>query len=803
MRGNLRMSLRALRRHPLWTICSVLCVAVGVASTTLLAAIWYATAWRPVPITEPRGLARLSVRDGCMTCEDMIDPSVARDLQAAWPSNEASPAMYREEKAVVAANGVAVQVSAVRADPGFFHRMQVIGLRGRLPFGVDDARDHAAVLSYALWRQLGAPQPLGRVSLHVNDVPTPVVGVFPPGASLPAATAIWIASDPTRDDTGARSNVFLLIRGPRPWDLLDLQIRLNALTATIRAQRPGLSAEWAVMSTPIWKELRSDASGEGIVLCIALLLSGVACLNLGILRSANLLRRQPEFATQLALGASANQVTWPVLLEAVPIALMSLPLAAGLLLVSYRAAEACAAAGMVALPELAIAPWWFECAAALVMAAASFIALCSVQGTRHIDAASVLREAAGRSSSSRAAVAWRGRLITIEVAATTLCAVVAVLCAVGYRQITADPGDFSLGDVTVAPLFAARDTRARHELDPAGLIRAQHLVGAGAIAAWTDPTGRLAQSATGDARDIDIQSVVGDFFGVLGASLVDGAVPSSARQSTGADVVVNRVLADLFWPGQSAIGQVLTIHTLKPPQGPGGPDSIFVVVGVVDLSGVVAESRLENRLEPGQRAKNPTAFRFMTGTLRRALTLGLRGPAVTRKAEQVFDREARTAVPDYTIFPMSSLRARWARTFAPLRTRVFAASAAAAAVLLMALLGITSIVLEAAAARRKEWGIRLALGGSVRHVVWQAAVPVLWHVGIGLALGVGATIWATQSLTGMLFGGRNGLRMLAGTSLTSPLVLGGVVLGLAVISAASAALPALKAARTNPVEFLR
>jgi predicted permease len=256
---------------------------------------------------------------------------------------------------------------------------------------------------------------------------------------------------------------------------------------------------------------------------------------------------------------------------------------------------------------------------------------------------------------------------------------------------------------------------------------------------WGGPY--LAQRGADEATApmADYRAVTPDFFAAAGARLVAGRGFTEADDSTGAPVVmVDERLARLTWPGQSAVGKRLGLD----PQSEGHPASWATVVGVVRHlrhSSLMEEVREQVYFPQRQINRNPEAY----------LIRASGDPAILAAPVRRILTRLDPTLPISEVRPLDGYvtAARGAQRF----TMILAAAFAAVA-LLLACIGLYGVVAYAVTQRRREFGVRLALGAlpaPVRSLVLRDGMRVAL---VGLALGVPAALATSRLLRSQLFG---------------------------------------------------
>jgi predicted permease len=268
-----------------------------------------------------------------------------------------------------------------------------------------------------------------------------------------------------------------------------------------------------------------------------------------------------------------------------------------------------------------------------------------------------------------------------------------------------------------------------------------------------------------------------DYLKTLGVRLLEGRLLDARdRQASAHAVVINRTFANLYWPGQSALGS--RIH-LDDPQSPA-----FTIVGVIED---VRERGYQVDLLPGVYLVHPNSAWAQPDRL----VVRVQGDpsslagAVRRVIAQVD--------PDEPVSALRTMEDLIAVEVTDRKQQMTLLGAFAGLALVLAAIGLYSVLSHAVAQRYREIGVRIALGATASSVVRMMVSRGMALTGIGLALGLGAAWAATQAMKKMLFG----------VSASDPATYAIVVALLGLVALAASWIPAARAARIDPIVVLR
>jgi putative ABC transport system permease protein len=796
---DLRLAARALRRSPAYTLVALLTLALGIGATTAVFTVVDGVLLRPLPYVEPDRLVRLFERTDGGDHTDFAGANF-HDLQRESRTLQ-RVAFFGSGDATVLGAAQPLRVQAASVSAHFFDVLGVRPLMGRT-FLPDEPISLAAlptVVSYRFWQSvLGGDPAFARRTLRAEGATLRIVGVMPPEFDYPAGVDLWGL---TEDDNPYRT--------AHNWSVFG---RL-APDATIEQARAELDAQFGRLKAELGKEI--DAEGvtvEPLHAYLAraarttlLVLMGavgfvllIACVNLA---SANLARgevRQRELALRTAIGADRGRLVRQLLTENLLLAAIGGALGVAVAWALVRAVVALApdALPTFAHPRLDLRVMAFALFATLLTALLIGIAP-ALQSTRD------LRGAIGQGASG--AVGPRRRRTRNLLIATEVAFALALLAGAGLlvrslRTLLAqDPGFRSAGVLTVDLTLPAES----YDGDPATIggdtlkiagfydrtlaaLRAIPGV-AGASVVNQVPlggggmgSGFMLDGGTEIAGAADYVVIDTAYFHTLGIPLLRGrALDASDRAGTPHVVVINRAMAEKYWPGASPLG-----HRLRLPGMDAHRDEWLTVVGVVEN---VRHRGLDEPAEPAMflaYAQRPERLLYGTLVVKVAGSATAVAPAI-REALRATDADVPATLGTLAALVDASVASR---RFAAVVLTSFAALA-----LFLAAIGIYGVLAFAVAQRQREIGVRMALGArhaTVRGMVLREAMGA---VGIGLAVGLMAAVALTRVLRSLLFGVRE----------TDPLTFATVAALLALVALLAAWIPARRATRVDPMIAIR
>ena len=803
MLGDLKSAVRGLVQARGLTAAAVATLALGVGATTLVWGIVDGLVLRPLPFGErtPRLVTLHSTHPTQQ--QDWDDSGVSyadlRDLREGARTLAAAEGVLGRNLSL-ATDGASERVLGASVTPGLFALLGVEPALGR-GFRADEAaepgHEGAAMLSHALWtRSFGAdPGILGR-PVMLNGRAVPVVGVMPEGFRFPEAHDVWLPyAAPAAASRAGRSlfAVGLLREGET---LAAAREELGARAERLATAHPATNRGWGVHVMPLHDFYVGDHARRTLttMLGAVLLVLLVACANVSGLLLARGIGRLPELTVRAALGAARWRLVRLLLAESLLLAAIG----AGLGALGARAALRALVAANPDPP-----PYWVQ----LVVdaRALAFVAGVTALATVVCGLAPALRLSrvdlrSGLGSARTVAGADSRRLQSALVVGQVAAGLAQLLLATQLtrsapRMVAADAGFdrapllslrlYLAGDAYDEPLARARALqRVAERLG--GLPGAQVAAATGAIPGDDGGDGiRVVAdrggAAPGEELGVQMVPVAGDLWSTLGLQLSAGRdFTAGEAMDPGGDVaLVNARLAADLWPAGTAIGSRLGIVD-------GEATRWLRVVGIAPE--VLYEEAGESSPQSERTVYLPAA---VAGWRTMALLVRTSGDPEALAAE--VGRTLRAVDPALAPYDVATMERRqevshWAESFLG---RLFGGFALAG--LLLSCIGSYGLTAYAAERRRRELGLRLAVGATAadlqRLLLGRGARLAVR----GVLLGLPPAVAVAKSFEGMLYGVSP---WEPGVWLTLPPLIVGVVL-------VACWLPARRASRAEPATVLR
>jgi putative ABC transport system permease protein len=804
-----RRTLRLQRRSIGATALIVTTLALALGANTAVLSVADALLLRAVPFADPERLVAVNSSFPTMKLGGM-NLSGPEALEFAQLTRAfASTGPYTFTGLVVQGGGEAELASGVQISKGAVEAFGVRPVSGR-PFADADylpGGPSVALLGHGLWKRAfgGDPAIVGRV-VQLGGVSREVIGVMPDGLSiLNRPVDVWLPLQIDAGSAGSRSDhrfnvVARLAPGRSFKDAVDDVTRAMSIWREETGEMHTPHREIHPLSLERFTSATTGLNREPIgalVGAVAFVLL-IACANISNLLLARAEHRRGEVAIQLALGASRRRLLGESILEGLVLASAG---GIGGLLISQLIVDLLRASW----PAIANATLTLDYRILLTTAAVTTVAGVVI-GTIPILRLDAARASDALKSGSRGAGGTAGRLrlqkalIASQIALAVLLAGGAGLMVRSLVALTAIDIGFDAGNVTrlliSLPAGSYPDDPQVWSFYDRVLERVRAIPGVSHAAAMSGlPPLRRANNTSFmldgvemmDHRSIHqvefVQHVTPEYLPALRIRLREGRNVSDTDTDRAPTVaLVNETLAKQFWPNESAIG-----HRLKPA---GNIGTWFTVVGVV------ADVR-QNGLQSAPASEMYVPYRqarlLMNGFMPRTMNLVVRSTAESAAVVNGVRTAVTEVDPSAAISGIASMQTIVDRTIAQPRLLAWMFSALATLALVVAGVGVYAVTSYVVGTRTAEFGVRIALGATPRDVMGLVVASGAWTIAAGLIVGSLAALGSARLLANLLF---------SVTPLDPPSLAAGAI-AMAGASIAATILPAVRAARVDPVTALR
>lgn len=804
LRQDLIYSFRTLRRSPIYAGVVVITLGVGIALNTSVFGLMNPFLFRPLPYEGAEELVHLGGVDPVQGWDGGRFSSLQlEDLRARSRAFE-DLAGYYYGTGNLSGDQAAEQVVTTWVTGNLFPLLGVQAARGRVLSPEDDllGGPEVVLLSHGLWvRRYGGDPGIVDQTVRLSGVPHTVVGVLPQDFNFPFnAVDLWL---PMRTDITqeSRADMGTLVIGRlgEGWTEATAREEISGVQMELASAYPDSDGRYRGISiTPmrealnfIWDMLQRAFLIMLVGMAFVLV---IACVNVASLTLARLGTRTREVSLRQALGAGRRRIVRQFLMEAGVLAVLGGALGLSLTHLGMGLLGGLIPPDIYRVGEVSVDGRVLAFSALVTLSTPLFFALVPAWATARRDLSAGLKEGSSGGGVGRKAIRGRKALVIAEVALGVILVAGTGLMMRSLANALATDVGFPAENLLTAqvslPASAGEDSEsvdARFQTLIEGLKGIPGVSAVGSVSnlplnhevfslRYTTPEGLAVPLE--DRPSAHSSRAGPGYFEAMGIPLVAGRTFRSDEDESGVpSVIVSRNLVERLWPGESGLGRTLVY-------GRGDDPVSAVVLGVT-------ENIYYDGLTEGP---TPHIFRPLTGTgSRRRFLVMAAGPGTspnsliepTRRALFELDPDVPAGLrPMMDILREST--GLWA--ISSLFLGIFGVVALA-----LAALGIYGVVAFSVAQRRREMGLRLALGadrgGILRGVVGEG----LRLTSVGLLLGGAGAVGSGMLLSSLLLG-------VGPLDLLTLSVVIGVFLLVAVISAI---IPARRAAAVEPAEALR
>ncbi|MBZ5557807.1 MAG: ABC transporter permease [Acidobacteriia bacterium] len=812
---DVRFAARLLAKDRRFTLAAVVALALGIAANNTVFTFINAALIRDLPFHKPNQLMSIGSLDargrarGVSSLDFQDWRRGARAFQGIAAHAGSAMNLSDEGRAPDRFRGVYISANG-------FDLLRATPILGR-SFVADDERPGApavVILSSSVWKsRYGGDPSLIRRTVRVNDMPSIVIGVMPPGFSFPGTAEVWQPLTLLAGVTTARRDARTLSAFGRLREAVTVQqarADLGAIAEAIAREYPEtnrgvtpsvapLLEAYRRLTTPI---LMTLMGAVGFVLLIA-------CANVANLLLARAAHRSREIAIRASLGATRWRIVRQLLIESLLLAMLAGAIGLMLSVYGVRYFGVAFDAMEQGAPDRAATPYWinlgmngtvFAFVAALCLGSSILFGLAPALHISRTDVNDVLK-ASGRSAAGNLrARRWTGALMVAELALSVVLLAEAGLFVRSFltlytTNLVIDASHLSTARLAL-PLQKYRTPEARkaffERLD-------ERLATNPALTAVTVASDIPFASLGGSLRQVTIDGrpgtpgesqpdvsyvyVGGRYFDTLGLRLLQGRALVNTDGLAGQEgAVVNQRFAAMFFPHEDALGRRIRIAS---PGGAAPSPTPLTIVGIAPTL---------PQFGPRELAAVPAVYVPVGAEPApgRFVSIVVRGPGLAA-ATALLREDVGALDPDLPLYSIQTTDDIVAAMRFPNRLMGSLLGLLALIALVLASVGLFALTAHSVTQRTQEIGVRMALGAQTSQVVWLLMWRTIVQLAVGLAIG----------LTGALAVGQLLQTFLVGTGARDPLTLTAVAALLIVVSLAASFFPARRAARVDPVVALR
>lgn len=803
--ADLRFGFRTLRKSSGFTVVSVLTLALGIGANTAIFSMVNALLLHPYNFRNLDSLVRVWEDRGIDEGYDAryVAPADADDLRA---NNQVFEKLtiYGWQSFNMGAGSDLQPVLGCKVATNFFDVLGVVPASGRL-FTASEGQqglDQVTIVSHGLWQRRfgGDPQLLGK-TVVLNGRTHTIVGIMSKDFDYPVPVELWVplALTPAEKNDRAQLSLSALARLKPGVSVAQARASLASFSHRLEQDFPKTNSGRILAALPLRKELYMFTLPLFLLLQIAagfvLLL---ACANLANLVFARMIGRQREIALRAVLGAGRGRLGQLFICETL---LFSLVAAVAAIAVSFASARALRTS--IPVDWTKWVPGWDGIqvdgnvlAFTLLLAAGVgiFLGLATMLHTSRVEPNKTLKET-GPGTVTPVKQRIRSGLVVAQVMFALILLVCAGLTIQGFVRLANvyqgfEPGsvlrtEISLPEKTYSDNVKVRNfyqqllrgTASLSGVEHASLVTNPPASNVDNETAFFTIEGRPALK-TSEMPSADLQVASPELFDTLRIPSISGRSISETDNADAPRVtVISRGMASRFWPKGDALG-----HRIKL----GAADSMEPWLTVV---GVVGDVR-QNWWNPLTR---PVIYKPFLQSPQRSMTLLLRTSSNPTSYASAFQGIVRQIDPGIALEGIRTLEEEVADSIAIVRIMGILMGVFGLVALALSSIGVYGVLSESVAQRRREIGIRLALGALPRDLMKLILGQAIKLTGIGLAIALPISFAISRAMVSLVFGV---------VSMDFTIMVGFTVL-LFLVALCAGYLPARRAIRVDPMTSLR
>ena len=693
------------------------------------------------------------------------------------------------------------RVATLFSSADLFKVLATTPAMGRAFTAEEDApgRDGVVVISHGLWTRLFASDRnvLGR-TVRLNGRERTIIGVLPPSFAFPNRdVAVWVPMALDADERQRRSSFgFYAVARLKPGIQFDRAVTdLGAIARRLEQQYPA-NADLGVHLVPLPEQVvgRTLRTSLWVMMAAVGAVLLIACANVANLMLSRAAVREREISVRVALGAARTRLVRQLLTEAVLLSTLGAALGVGLAWGGLRVLTRIAPNDIPRLDQVRIDPLALAVTLGLAIVTGLAFGLAPALQSSRAAVGSALRESIRGGTAGRRAQRVRRTLVALQIALVVMLLTGAGLLIRSFMHLQRVDLGFRPDDLLTMrfsmPRAKYQTPQAIAAFQTALLERTRQVPGVQGAALVSDiflSATPNSTSITLDGREmtpeeqnmeIPLDAVSPDYFKVMGIPLRSGRAFTAADNLDAPQVVIiNETMARRYWPNEDAVGKRFRYG------GARSTAPLMTIVGVVaDMrrTGFDAPVRYETFLPSTQRV-----VPFLT------LVVRTTGDPLAMVAP--VRAQFRSLDPEQPVFEVASMDQLLSAMIAQRRFSMALLGMFAALALVLGVVGVYGVTAYLVTQRTREVGVRLALGAQPSQVVGLVVRQGMVLAAVGLGGGLAGALVAGRLMRGLLYG----------VSPYDAATLAGVTTVIALATLAANWVPALRAARVDPLAALR
>jgi putative ABC transport system permease protein len=814
---DVRYATRVLRKSPGFSAVAILTLALGIGANTAIFSVVNATLLKPLPFRDPGKIVALWETENAPGSFPLNGTDYL-DWKTQSRTFEDMALFSWQSSASVTAGSMPEGATVVQTEANFFSLLGVNPQLGRNFAAGEDQRGGAkvAILSHAFWRTrfAGATDALGK-TISLNGEPYTLIGVMPAWYRAPGEAEVWIPLDMSKENLGERGNHQWRAIGRIKQGIALEQARfdLKTIAAAAEKQYPDSNRGVSAIVTPMREDLIGDFSSQILILFGAVgLVLLIACANVANLLLARSTARMREIGVRSALGAGRSRLVRQLLTESVLLSLIGGILA---IFIAFAGVAALRAQLSETIPEptpiaVDFTPLLFTFLICVVVGV--LFGLAPAMQSSSVDCGEALKSKSIVGASTRRGHWVRDFLVAGEIALSLALLAGAGLLLRTFSHLRSTDigihGENILTAVIRLPLkqYTNLDQGAQfydrllEKLQAAPGVRAAAITTKlplqGGTNGYIQVPGVQMEKESGPL--VEFSSISPTYFRTMGIPQREGreflpedftvtaklireamAAKTSAEGKVVAShyvlpAIINRTMAQTFWPKESPIGKIF-INWVQ-----------FRVVGVV---GDVNQMRLRERVMP----EVYVALPWDLGVPTRPFNIVVQTAGPPKTMANTVRSVVQSLDPNLALFRTQTMPEIIAQSMQDTSYEAALLGAMAILALALASVGTYGVMSYVVGQRTNEIGIRMALGARPKQILTMVAREMIAVIAAGIFIGLIGAVAAAKIMKDLL----------VGVAPFDPLTYLGVSLLLTFVALAACYVPIRRAMRVDPVLALR
>ncbi len=830
MLENIRFALRQMRNNPGFTALAVLTLALGIGANTAMFTVIDSVLLRPLAYRD--GDRIVAITTGAASEGNAVQATSWLNYQDLRQARQfRNIAAYAEDFAVIRTADMSRGTVSLKVTADLFDVLGVRPVLGR-PFLESDNQPgagHVVILTSAFWSEHFASDPhvIGQ-QIRMGDDPYTIVGVLPKGfrfAGSDASSGVWIPYQPAPNALKERNSNFLYLIGSMNPGITpqSAQAEITSITRGIAQRDPAHAKDLAFRLIPFRDVVTAQVKPVFIALTGALILVLlIACANVANLQLARCLARSQELAVRTALGASRRALLSQMLIEGGVLCVFGAVVGVGLAQLTLSGVHRLPPDLIPRAEEIHLRSSVFLMLLLVTTVVTLLSSIAPAMVAMLSDPQAVLQEGSRGATASRGRSRLSGMMVAGEVALSVILLVSGGLMFrtlynlqhihLGFEEdnITSfmampgsaagffamkQPQSANQEDSIAARFYAPMQEKLRHlpgvvDAAFANVIPFEDIV----MSSSFDIVGRPKATDAANKNHAQMRTVSSSYARVMGIPVVRGrAVADDDTASSAYVVTVNETFARRYFSGQDPLGQQIDFGGENAQKrAESGMLHPYTIVGVMAdaIQSQIAQPVVPEIDLPYPQVPMKSFFYQILVMPETNYVVKTHGPVeITSAIRNVFHESA----PDFAVDDLKTMHAAHDQADFNQRLGMYLVASFAAIAVVMVLAGLYGVLSQLVGQRRREIGIRMALGADRRSILGMILRRGFILIGSGIIVGLAASVGAEQWAKSFLYG----------VSPVDGMTYIGVVLILVLVGTLAALVPARRAALVEPTQALR